>query len=643
MIKETLEKNEYGKLNDKKMNVLKQHFPNCFVGETFDIEKFKNEIKQNIDFSSEGYELNFLGKNYAKYIADSIDTETVLIPNEEHNSKEENKNSSNIYITGDNLDVLKHLRKSYSDQVNLIYVDPNYNTDSDDFVYSDSFSFTKEQLINVLGIEEAEAERILNMTSSNSSSHSAWMTFMYPRLFLGRELLKDDGLIFISIGKEELDNLLKLADDIFGENNRVGIVSRVTKTASNNGTYFAPTVDYVICFAKNIDKVSGFTDIVNEKLYKKIEKSGPRKGERYRDDVALYQASLNDLRPNQKYFIECPDGSKVIPPCSILDEVMREGDGRWRWTKDTYLKNKDLLVFKKSNRSPLLDENGNQAKYNIYTKSYLKDREESGTLPRELWTDFINRKGADLLKKMDIPFDFSKPVELIKYIIDITKTDNDSLILDFFSGSGTTAHAVLEKNAEDGHNRRYIMAQLDEKVKEKSEAKKKGYKTIDEIGRERIIRAAKMIKEKYETEIDYGFKHFTVKQLDENQIDKIKEFDPNLIAADFNVEFDKKTILTTWLNNDGHGLTPSYKEIVFNGYIGYYANNYLYLLDEGLSQEHIDALLSEIVENKEFNPTNIIIYGYNFMEFNILTQLELNLKQLRNEEKNIEVSLIKRY
>lgn len=643
MIKETLEKNEYGKLNDKKMNVLKQHFPNCFVGETFDIEKFKNEIKQDIDFSSEGYELNFLGKNYAKYIADSIDTETVLIPNEEHNSKEENKNSSNIYITGDNLDVLKHLRKSYSDQVNLIYVDPNYNTDSDDFVYSDSFSFTKEQLINVLGIEEAEAERILNMTSSNSSSHSAWMTFMYPRLFLGRELLKDDGLIFISIGKEELDNLLKLADDIFGENNRVGIVSRVTKTASNNGTYFAPTVDYVICFAKNIDKVSGFTDIVNEKLYKKIEKSGPRKGERYRDDVALYQASLNDLRPNQKYFIECPDGSKVIPPCSILDEVMREGDGRWRWTKDTYLKNKDLLVFKKSNRSPLLDENGNQAKYNIYTKSYLKDREESGTLPRELWTDFINRKGADLLKKMDIPFDFSKPVELIKYIIDITKTDNDSLILDFFSGSGTTAHAVLEKNAEDGHNRRYIMAQLDEKVKEKSEAKKKGYKTIDEIGRERIIRAAKMIKEKYETEIDYGFKHFTVKQLDENQIDKIKEFDPNLIAADFNVEFDKKTILTTWLNNDGHGLTPSYKEIVFNGYIGYYANNYLYLLDEGLSQEHIDALLSEIVENKEFNPTNIIIYGYNFMEFNILTQLELNLKQLRNEEKNIEVSLIKRY
>ncbi|MBO6263747.1 MAG: site-specific DNA-methyltransferase, partial [Clostridia bacterium] len=229
--------------------------------------------------------------------------------------------------------------------------------------------------------------------------------------------------------------------------------------------------------------------------YKKIEVSGVHKGERYRDDIALYQASLNDLRPNQKYFIECPDGSKVIPPCTILDEVMREGDGRWRWTKERYERDKRLLVFKETSSSPLLDENGHRAKYNVYTKSYLSERQETGTLPRNIWTDFINRKGADLLKRYGIPFDFSKPVELLLYMIKIANVPKDAVILDYFSGSATTAHAVMQLNAEDGGKRKFIMVQLPEKCDEKSEAYKAGYKNICEIGKERIRRAGKKIKE----------------------------------------------------------------------------------------------------------------------------------------------------
>jgi len=223
MIKETLDNNEQGKLNDKKISILRENFPNCFSGDTLDIEKFKREINQDIDFSSEGYEMNFLGKNYAKYIADSIDTETVLVPNVEHNCKLENDKSDNVYITGDNLDALKHLRKSYSSKIKMLYIDPPYNTGSGDFVYNDSFKFSINDLMKLLDIEEEEAKRILNMTSSNSSSHSAWLTFMYSRLFLGRELLRDDGVIFISIDDNEQAQLKMLCDDIYGEENFIAM------------------------------------------------------------------------------------------------------------------------------------------------------------------------------------------------------------------------------------------------------------------------------------------------------------------------------------------------------------------------------------------------------------------------------------
>src|SRR5699024_5065205 len=175
-------------------------------------------------------------------------------------------------------------------------------------------------------------------------------------------------------------------------------------------------------------------------------------------------------------------------------------------------------------------------------------------------------------------------------------TQQDDIVLDFFGGSSTTAQAVLQINAEKKRDLNYIIVQLDEPVSKGSEAEKLGYKTIDEIGRERIIRAAKVIKEeKNNADIDYGFKHFFAKELNESAIKRIKEFDPNLLASELEVEFDRDTILTTWMNQDGHGLTPLVEEVNLGGYTGYYVQDYLYLLDKGLSQQHIDRLLSKIV------------------------------------------------
>lgn len=335
-----------------------------------------------------------------------------------------------VLINSENFGALNLLQDRYKEQVKTIYIDPPYNTGNDGFLYNDTYQ------------------------------HSSWMSFMYDRLALGRGLMSDDGVIFSSIGDEEYCNLDLLQQQIFGGLNRIDTTARISKTASNLGTHFASSIDYLLTFAKKIDKLKSFTAEVDESLYKKIEKDGPRKGDKYRDDIALYQSSLKDLRPGQKYFIDCPDGSKVIPPCKILDEVQREGEKRWRWTKPRYLKDIDLLVFKETKSSPLLDENGNQSKWNIYTKSYLSDRQLDGTKPRNFFDGFINRKGADLLKKMGIDFTFSKPIELISFLLKITNTN--TITLDFFAGSGTTGHSVINLNREDNGKRKYILVEMGE-------------------------------------------------------------------------------------------------------------------------------------------------------------------------------------
>lgn len=291
---------------------------------------------------------------------------------------------------------------------------------------------------------------------------------MDKRLNIAKRLMVEDGVIFISIGDDEIAQLTLLCNEVFGENNQLGIIARVAKTAGDKGSYFAPSKDYIIAYAKNKNLVSDFKDVVDDSLFKKIEKDGEMKGEKYRDDVAFYQSSLDPMRgcTNQRYWVEAPDGTFVIPPGNIFPDKVEDAekiipstkdDKVWRWSEETYRKKKHLLVFKKTKRSPLIDEKGNRAKYNIYTKSYLSERSSKGKSPRDFLDQFINRKGADFIKQYDINFSFSKPFELIEHFIKITDKRNDITVLDFFAGSGTTLHSVLNLNNADNGSRKCII------------------------------------------------------------------------------------------------------------------------------------------------------------------------------------------
>ncbi len=338
--------------------------------------------------------------------------------------------NDNLIIKGNNLIALHTLKKKYAGKVKLIYIDPPYyfndKRDSDTFLYNSNFKL------------------------------STWLTFMKNRLEVAREFLSEDGVIFVHIGEDSQAYTEILMNEIF-PNNRLGIVSRVQKKGSDLGEFFSPTLDYILCYSKNKNNLQGFKIPIDESKFTKIEIEGKRKGEKYEDSKSLYQSSLDDIRPAQKYFIDCPDGTKVIPPCFVLDEVQREGEKRWRWSKEKYLKDKHLLVFKKTKNSPLLDENGNQAKWNVYTKRYLNDAIKKGNIPSNLFDNFINSSATSTLSGMNINFSFSKPKELIEHIINIVQVKENDTIMDFFGGSGTTAHAVLDINKEQNKNLKFIL------------------------------------------------------------------------------------------------------------------------------------------------------------------------------------------
>jgi adenine-specific DNA-methyltransferase len=394
-------------------------------------EEMEELLLQNLPVLKEITEKRIFGAN--------IETTPIVVNahlfETEKNNQEPPYTPNHVLIEGDNLHALTALSFTHEDEIDVIYIDPPYNTGSkEDFIYNDHY------------VDKEDAFR-----------HSKWLSFMSKRLNIAKRLLKSNGVIFCSIGDDEISQLTLLFNEVFTEENKLGVIARVAKTAGDMGNYFAPSKDYVLVYAKNKSVLSNFKDDVDESLFKKIETEGDKIGEKYRDDVAFYQASQKDLRPNQKYFVDCPDGSMVIPPCSIQDEIMRDGDGRWRWSKETYLLNKHLLVFKKTNKSPLLDGNGIRAKWNVYTKSYLNDRSEKGASPRDYLDQFINRKGADLIKQYDVDFSFSKPFELIQHLIKITNKSNDITVLDFFAGSGTTLHAVMNLNRMDNGKRTCII------------------------------------------------------------------------------------------------------------------------------------------------------------------------------------------
>ena len=351
MIKDILQKNEAVNPNSRELEVLREHFPACFKNDgSFDLERFKEYLNDKVTVKNEGYELKFLGKNYARLLA-SVDSTTVIVPDEEHNNKPENKNSENIYISGDNLDGLKHLLKSYSGKVKCIYIDPPYNTGSDGFVYNDNFHFTAEELAEKLSINDEQAQRILDLTKRGSASHSAWLMFMYPRLLLARDLLTDDGVIFISIDDNEQANCKLICDDVFGEENKIAVIANVNNPKGRSDDEFIATAhEYICIYAKNSERTgwSGFepTETITKRYNKKTTD-----GKLFRD-IDLRKTGENDLRedrPNLFYYFYYneetgdfyPSKENEIKDGYIQIKPLREDerDGNWRWELNTALKN----------------------------------------------------------------------------------------------------------------------------------------------------------------------------------------------------------------------------------------------------------------------------------------------------------------
>lgn len=626
MIKDIIDVNNNVAVVAKEIEILKEHFPACFHNGSFDVERLKEYIKDKIHITEEGYELRFLGKNYARLLA-SLDTTTVIVPDEEHNNLPENKDSKNIYISGDNLDALKHLLKSYAGSIKCIYIDPPYNTGSDDFVYVDSFNFSVEELASKLSISEEQAGRVLDLTRRGSATHSAWLMFMLPRLLLARDLLSKDGVIFISIDDNEQSNLKLLCDDIFGEENMICSFiwkkRQMVDSRTKNGA--SKDHDYLLCYGRKAD---------NRILGKESDKTkysnpdnDPRGPWMSADMTGLATASQ---RPNLHYNLTNPN-TGITYPCP---------DTGWRYEParmSELIANGEVIFPKESTGRPR-------------RKKYMCDLESEYTgLSSVLDTVYSTQGTRELRELYDGKelFDFPKPVEYIKQILSqgISLSDKDDVyVLDFFGGSSSSAHAAMELISK-GEKLNYILIQIQAPFDVQTEAYKTGFKTIDELGIDRIKRAANKIREKHPLfNGDLGFKHFTLQEPTTQSIEKMEQFDPNSIFGDQTLvdEFGVPTILTTWLVRDGYGLTPEVTVLDIAGYEVYYVDKHLYIINPHLSNEVVATLLDRYQSDADFNPQNIIIYGY-ALSWVELQGLKDSLRVIRDGEKNMRINFDVRY
>lgn len=501
---------------------LAELFPSCVtearddngnLTKSIDFDQLRQELSDRVvEGPRERFHLNWPGKREAILAANAPIAKTLRPCREE---SVEFGTTKNLFIEGENLEALKLLLETYLSRVNVIYIDPPYNTGSD-LLYDDEFSQDATSYLVRSEQEDQSGNRLFANTEANGRFHSDWLSMMYPRLKLARDLLADDGVLFISVGDDEVEHLSCLCNEVFGESNCVSRVTRIAKRTSDKGTHFRPTKDHVLVYAKRLDLLPEF-GIPKEREEGDYSFS-EADGRKYKKSGAsLYQPSL-DSRPNQRYYIEAPDGSLLIPPGNVFPSEKRDGakvkpasnsDKVWRWSVDSYLKQKHLLMFTEaSERNPLLDENGNQAKWNVYPKVYYDDDINSALHPEDVIYNFPNSQGTKELKELGIPFGFSKPSGLISHLLRLLK-GNDQIVLDFFAGSSTTADAVLQLNAEDGSNRKFIMVQMSEPCDPASEAFAAGFASISKLSMERIRRAGTALKSQSaltRPDLDVGFR-----------------------------------------------------------------------------------------------------------------------------------------
>jgi adenine-specific DNA-methyltransferase len=685
------------KVTNNDLETLKIHFPQCFDKDgNFQLEKFKNNLtEKEINFSTESYGLDWLGKSYARLLASDPAT-TLLKADEAHNALPENANSENLLIKGDNLEVLKHLANAYYEQVKMIYIDPPYNTGSDGFVYNDDRKFTVRELQNLIGVDAEKAKRILDFTKQESNSHSAWLTFLYPRLYIAKQLLKDEGVIFVSIDDNEVAQLRLLMDEVFGEENYIETFVWINnQRGRSTDKHISNTYENIFMYGKNIDKCLLFDELENDEdklsdYNLKDEFSYYKRG----DNLFNNNSQFNiETRPNLVYSIYvnkntnnwiCVDEKykneqnqlvlpvenkmgdeyiKVVPPLRHTNNKM----GCWRWS---------IEKFNAEAKNELILEEKSDGTFMFYTKNRLDDDGNKWNKHKNVIQNITSTSGTNELVHIfkDKIFSSPKPTRLIIKLASIALGSKD-IILDFFAGSGTTGDAVMQLNAEDGGNRKFILVQWAEEIDPKKN--KTAYDfvknelnaepTIFEITKERLLRAAKKINadldekiKKLKSEIQTeetkaeitkylalktqnSFKIFETTPIWEDYNFEAEQFDSSqtLFDAGKLTEDDIRALLTTWKTYDGIALTQELESIDLSGYTSYYGNGRLYLMHKGFTTDSLKTLLEKIDTDKHFEIKTIIAFGYHF-ESARMREISENVRTYNNKKKS-DIDFITRY
>lgn len=588
-------------------------FPNCVTegadGKTIDFDLLKQELSYAIvEGNKERYRIEWPGKKEAIVTANLPTTKTLRPVREDSVDFD---NTENIYIEGDNLEVLKLLQESYLGKIKMIYIDPPYNT-GNDFIYKDNFAKDSEEELLESGQKDEDNNRLVVNPETSGRYHSDWLSMMYPRLKLARNLLTEDGLIFISIDDNEIDNLKKLCIEIFGENNLISQVvwkSKYGAGAKTNG--FIDVHEYILCFSKKpIENLDSPISEESKKSYNKKDENFELRGGYFTQP--LMTTSMDD-RPNLQYSIFY-EGVEIKPR------------KQWVWSKERLEKaiENNEVVFS-------LQKDGT---YSVRSKQYLIDefgKERKGK-PISVLNGPFTQEGTSDIKALfeENVFGFTKPVSLLEYLLSFIVNQNskkDAIVLDFFSGSASTAHAVLKKNSIENENMKFILVQIPEKTTPNSEAYKAAYKNICEIGKERIRRAAKKIKEETKAEIDYGFR---VYRLDESNMQDVyykpqdyKQSSLDLFADNVKADRTSDDLLAQVMLDWGLALSLKIETKEIRGkQVFMVAENSLFAcFDKGIDEDFAKELASE-------KPLRVVFKDNAFKDDTAKTNVKQLLKQL---------------
>ena len=604
-----------------KLQILKTHFPECFDKEgKLLIDKLEKSLMgggggDKLEFSKENYSLNWLGKSYASVLRNEPPT-TWIKPNHSFNST--HPNSQNFLIKGDNLEALKLLKNAYEKKIKMIYIDPPYNTENNDFVYKDDRKYTPKELSSLCGMSEEECKKMLEYYSKGKNSHSAWLTFMYPRLSLARNLLKEDGVIFISIDDNEQAQLKLLCDEIFGEENFVFNFSRLTSSQRPSQEKYASTThDFLLCYAKN-KEYSCFERVIKRDL-SNVEFD--EIGRFIAGDTSPILASVTQgYSKGGDYDFEY-NGKIYLP----IDKNGKRR--RWLWSRERMEEAKKLGILVET-KSGLRVRNYIDMEFEVGTNKMIPKSPNLILTSLDLYnTDFTNNHGTSNLSELGMGdcFNFPKPVSLIAILLKLLDLKND-IILDFFAGSGTTAQAVMELNAEDNGNRRFILVQLPESIDEKKSKTAydfvkntlgKDEPKISDITQERIIRASKQIREKHpEYQGDLGFQVFELEEIPselaeirQSNFEKINHLFAN---EDIDKMLDIEAILQSFCLYDSIPLGAELEKVDLGGYIAYKFQERIYLLHQGFQTKHLQEFLRKMDDEESFCVGEIVLLAYCF-------------------------------